>query len=111
MESGAWKIMGKAKTQRTERLIQAGRRRVIVEEVSNRIEQHNFERLVKQGVIMEDKEKIEQANWSPVEDKDAWWPIKDRIILKMFGIGRGLKKTKTPKRQGWCKSLSPLRFL
>jgi len=44
--------MGKPKTQRTERLIQAARRYVIAEEVRNHIEQHNFDSLVREGMIV-----------------------------------------------------------
>ena len=47
--------MGKAKTQRTQALIQAARRRVLAEQVSNSIEQHNFDRLVRQGIIVRDE--------------------------------------------------------
>jgi len=45
--------MGKHKTQRTEALQQAGKRIIIAGEVQNAIEQHNFNRLVKNGVIIE----------------------------------------------------------
>jgi predicted ribosome quality control (RQC) complex YloA/Tae2 family protein len=47
--------VGKAKTERTQALIQAARRRVIAEEASNAIEQHNFDRMVKNGVIRRDE--------------------------------------------------------
>lgn len=45
--------MGKHKTQRTEALQQAGKRIIIAGEVQNRIEQHNFDSLVRNGVIIE----------------------------------------------------------
>lgn len=45
--------MGKAKTQRTEELRQAIARRRLDEQACNAIEQHNFDRLVKNGVIIE----------------------------------------------------------
>jgi len=44
--------MGAHKTQRTEQRTQAAKRYVIAEEVSNRIEQHNFDSLVRKGVIV-----------------------------------------------------------
>jgi len=44
--------MGKPKTQRTDELRQTARRYVIAEEAQNHIEQHNFDRLVAQGVII-----------------------------------------------------------
>ena len=45
--------MGSHKTQRTQELRQAAERYVIAEEVQNHIEQHNFDRLVRNGVIIE----------------------------------------------------------
>ena len=45
--------MGKHKTDRTDEIKQAARRCVIAEEAQNHIEQHNFDRLVAQGVIVE----------------------------------------------------------
>lgn len=43
--------MGKHKTQRTDDLQHTGKRIVIAGEVQNIIEQHNFDRLIEQGVI------------------------------------------------------------
>ena len=45
--------MGAHKTQRTQELRQVAERYVIAEEVQKRIEQHNFDRLVRSGVIIE----------------------------------------------------------
>lgn len=59
--------MGKPKTQRTEQLRQAAQRLVIVEEVSNTLEQHNFDRLVAQGTIVEG-----QAPENALKKEHAW---------------------------------------
>ena len=45
--------MGKHKTQRTEELRQSVERYIIAEQAQNHIEQHNFDRLVRSGVIIE----------------------------------------------------------
>ena len=45
--------MGKHKTQRTDELRQAAKRCVIAEEAQSHIEQHNFNNLIAQGVIIE----------------------------------------------------------
>lgn len=45
--------MGRHKTQRTEALRQAIARRRLDEQACNHIEQHNFDRLVRNGVIIE----------------------------------------------------------
>lgn len=47
--------MGKnRRRQRTEALIQATARRRIAEQADNAIEQHRFDKLIEQGVIVED---------------------------------------------------------
>ena len=45
--------MGKHKTQRTDELRQAERRYIMAEQSQNHIEQHNFDRLVAQGILVE----------------------------------------------------------
>ena len=45
--------MGKHKTQRTQELRQAAKRYIVAEQAQNHIEQHNFDRLVENGVIIE----------------------------------------------------------
>lgn len=45
--------MGKAKTQRTDELRDTARRYVIGRQVQDIIEQHNFDRLIAQGFIVE----------------------------------------------------------
>lgn len=44
--------MGKSKTDRTEQLRQAARRYTIAQEAQGHIEQHKFDRLVAQGIIV-----------------------------------------------------------
>ena len=46
--------MGAHKTQRTDELRQAAERYIIAEQAQNHIEQHNFDRLVRSGVIVKD---------------------------------------------------------
>jgi hypothetical protein len=45
--------MGKHKTERTEQLIQAVRHYTVGEQARQAIEQHNFEKMVRSGVIVE----------------------------------------------------------
>lgn len=51
--------MGKPKTERTEKLRQAARRYIIAEQAQNAIEQHNFDRMIWQGIIVEDAQHEE----------------------------------------------------
>lgn len=90
--------MGKHKTQRTDERIQAAKRYVIAEEVSNRIEQHNFDRLVEQGVIVEDNQaesrKVSQEFWQAHQAlsytiKALNRAIKGKSMLNFEGAGSG----------------------
>lgn len=54
MESRAWTIMGKPKTERTKQIQRIGKDIIIREQAQNAIEQHNFDRLVRQGFIVKD---------------------------------------------------------
>lgn len=49
--------------QRTEALRQAIARRRLSEQVDNAIEQHNFERLVEQGVVVKERDKEFWTAW------------------------------------------------
>lgn len=46
---------------RTEALIQATARRRMHEQADNTIEQHNFDKLVRSGVIVEDKQDMTEV--------------------------------------------------
>ena len=64
--------MGAHKTQRTQELRQAAERYVIAEEVQNRIEQHNFDRLVRSGVIIEAQAEQSMLNSEGVGSGKGW---------------------------------------
>lgn len=57
--------MGKHKTERTEQLKQAARQYAIGRQVQDIIEQHNFNRLVAQGVIVE----ADVETWSEADNE------------------------------------------
>lgn len=97
------RIMGKHKTDRTEQLKTAAKRYIIAEEANNHVEQHNFDRMVAQGFICVDPmpwpdNMIQTVKVAGDNKSTAWWPVKDKIILKIFGVG--LKKDEDPQRGG-----------
>lgn len=57
--------MGKHKTQRTDELRNAAKRYAIAEEAQNRIEQHNFDRLVRNGALVEGVASAECEKTTP----------------------------------------------
>ena len=59
--------MGKHKTERTDELRQAAKRIAIAGEVQNHIEQHNFDRLVRNGVIVEAQAENRLLNFEGTE--------------------------------------------
>lgn len=50
--------MGKPKQERTEQIKRVGKNIIIREQVQNSIEQHNFDRLVENGVIVEERDSF-----------------------------------------------------
>ncbi len=77
---------------RTEQYHKAARRLVVAEEVSNRIEQHNFDKLVSQGVVVEEPVKaalgVCQANLNEALNP-VFVALKEKSMLKVEAGGRG----------------------
>ena len=63
--------MGKRKTDRTDELRQAAKRYVIAEQAQNHIEQHNFDKLVAQGDIVEATSEGGTNNYARINLREA----------------------------------------
>lgn len=57
--------MGKHKTQRTDELQQTVKNYLIAEQAQNHIEQHNFDRLVRNGALVEGVASAECEKTTP----------------------------------------------
>ena len=64
--------MGKHKTRRTNELRSAAKRYIIAEEAQNCIEQHNFDRLVRNGVIIEAQAEKSMLNFEGAGSGKGW---------------------------------------
>ena len=51
--------MGKHKTDRTQQLHEAARRYTLAQQATRAIEQHNFDKLIRQGVVVLDRHTIQ----------------------------------------------------
>lgn len=76
--------MGKPKTDRTERMVTASRRRVLAEQCQNVLERRRFDRLVRSGVIVEKGKSMLKSEAGGQGKAGAGDAISTTLSLKYF---------------------------